>query len=313
MDKIGQEGINFLDAHSASTKCSPSRYMLMTGRFSFHGDGEGRSAAVRKLYPGTPHLPDLFKRNGYTTGIVGKTAPILDTFRDDGDKEESKKQMKEFAEFREKLGERLGSGKSKHKQSFYLPANYSMTTGAHTSYDYAFLNQYACCRVGGGYFENGVGVEPFNKFGIQRPYPEGSIPKEELPNGCSEFLSYSGEKRCGNKPFANGYLGPPYTDEKIDGPIYVPNFPPSILVQPSYDSRTIETRIREKALTFIRTNARKKQPFFLYYGFRAGHNPFNSEPRWRGKSKVGEIGEAVMELDYNVGRVMDTLKEYGIE
>ena len=64
IDKIGQEGINFLDAHSASTKCSPSRYMLMTGRFSFHGDGEGRSAAVRKLYPGTPHLADLFNRNG---------------------------------------------------------------------------------------------------------------------------------------------------------------------------------------------------------------------------------------------------------
>ena len=51
----------------------------------------------------------------------------------------------------------------------------------------------------------------------------------------------------------------------------------------------------------------------MYYGFRAGHNPFNSEPRWRGKSKAGEIGEAVMELDYNVGRVMDTLKEYGID
>ena len=31
-------------------------------------------------------------------------------------------------------------------------------------YDYAFLNQYACCRVGGGYFENGVSVEPFDKY-----------------------------------------------------------------------------------------------------------------------------------------------------
>ena len=45
-----------------------------------------------------------------------------------------------------------------------MPGNYSMPAGAHTfGYDYTFLNQYACCRVGGGFFENGVGVEPFTK------------------------------------------------------------------------------------------------------------------------------------------------------
>lgn len=43
-----------------------------------------------------------------------------------------------------------------------------MEFGPHTrGYDYSFLNQYACCRVGGGYFENGVSTKPFTKFAIQ--------------------------------------------------------------------------------------------------------------------------------------------------
>ena len=67
------EGLNFLDAHSASTKCSPSRYMLMTGRYNF---GEPGQPSIRKLKPGTPHLGELFKRNGYKTAIIGKHQPI---------------------------------------------------------------------------------------------------------------------------------------------------------------------------------------------------------------------------------------------
>ena len=131
------------------------------------------------------------------------------------------------------------------------------------------------------------------------------------------------------------------------GPVYVPNFPPSILVQPSYDSRTVETRISDKAIEFIRDSIRQDpgtvcklrknsfltnwiknkfwkccffnwsffyfqvvtdKPFFLYYGFRAGHNPFNSEQKYRGKTTAGEIGEAITELDNNVGRVLKTLR-----
>ena len=52
-----------------------------------------------------------------------------------------------------------------------------------------------------------------------------------------------------------------------------------------------------------------KDPFFLYYGFRAGHNPFNSPRRFRGLGEAGEIGEAVLELDSIIGRVMDLLKD----
>lgn len=311
IDSIGQQGVNFLDAHAGSTKCSPSRYALMTGRFSFHNE---ERPAIRKLYPGTPHLADMFKRNGYRTGIVGKTAPIEDGFRaEDADSDDFRAQMVDFRSWKKSLGGGTGErGPNETKKSFFIPANYTMPNGAHTmNYDYAFLNQYACCRVGGGYFENGVGIEPFSKFAIQRPYPEGS--KEWRGPECQEYVTFDGQERCGDKPFANGYVGPPFFDTRVEGSVLVPNFPPSILVQPSYDSREIETRVSEKAIQFIRESARQEEPFFLYYGFRAGHNPFNSEKVWRGQGSAGEIGEAIMELDHNVGRVLKTLRNFGLE
>ena len=64
-----------------------------------------------------------------------------------------------------KMRDRLTAfGEVARNKSFFKKSNYTMLNGAHMQgYDYAFASQYECCRVGGGYFENGVGIEPFNK------------------------------------------------------------------------------------------------------------------------------------------------------
>ena len=163
IDRIGHEGLNFLDAHSASTKCSPSRYMLMTGRYNFD---DNPAPGIRKLKEGTPQLADMFKRNGYKTAIIGKHQPILDEFQaEDVSKKEFRAAMEEFEVWKKTLGGGTGDrAPGEAKRSFYLPSNYTMPYGPHTrNYDYSFLNQYACCRVGGGYFENGLATEAFTK------------------------------------------------------------------------------------------------------------------------------------------------------
>ena len=136
----------------------------MTGRYSFHNP----KPHIRKLYAGTPHLADMFKRNGYRTGIVGKTAPLNDAFEAlDADPEKALIEREKLKLWKQSLGGGTGGdrGPGEDKASFSLQANYTQSIGAFTmNYDYAFLNQYACCRVGGGYFENGVGVEPFSKY-----------------------------------------------------------------------------------------------------------------------------------------------------
>ena len=63
--------IFFQDAHSGSSRCSPSRYMLMTGRYSLENKRERKIEVGRE-----PHLGSMFKKAGYTTSIFGKSQPL---------------------------------------------------------------------------------------------------------------------------------------------------------------------------------------------------------------------------------------------
>ena len=45
---------------------------------------------------------------------------------------------------------------------------------------------------------------------------------------------------------------------------------------------------------------------------RAAHKPFNSPPEYRNKSNAGEVGDNIIELDDNVGKVLDRLDSHGI-
>ena len=57
IDALARGGVNFLDGHSGSSRCSPSRYTLMTGRYLFNSV----EAKVAEVQEGTPHLGTLFK------------------------------------------------------------------------------------------------------------------------------------------------------------------------------------------------------------------------------------------------------------
>jgi len=45
---------------------------------------------------------------------------------------------------------------------------------------------------------------------------------------------------------------------------------------------------------------------------RAAHKPFNSPPEYRNKSNAGEVGDNIIELDDNGGKVLDRLDTHGI-
>ena len=70
IDRLGKEGVKFMSASSASSRCSPSRYMMMTGRYAME-DSEYRQIKV-----GEPHLGTMFKKAGYITGEFGKNQPL---------------------------------------------------------------------------------------------------------------------------------------------------------------------------------------------------------------------------------------------
>lgn len=70
-------------------------------------------------------------------------------------------------------------------------------------------------------------------------------------------------------------------------------------------------RYTDEALAFIREN--KKRPFFLYFPHTAVHTPIVPGAKFAGKSANGRFGDWVEEVDWSVGRVLDTLRELKLD
>lgn len=73
VDKLANGGIRFTDTHSSAATCTPSRYSLLTGQYAFRNNAAilpGDAPLIIDPKIGT--LPNMLKRAGYRTGIVGK-------------------------------------------------------------------------------------------------------------------------------------------------------------------------------------------------------------------------------------------------
>ncbi|MGE0143924.1 MAG: arylsulfatase [Planctomycetota bacterium] len=75
LDRLAREGVRFLDAHAASSVCSPTRYGLLTGRYAWRtrlsrGVLDGNSRAL--IDADTPTLASAFADAGYRTACFGK-------------------------------------------------------------------------------------------------------------------------------------------------------------------------------------------------------------------------------------------------
>lgn len=66
-----------------------------------------------------------------------------------------------------------------------------------------------------------------------------------------------------------------------------------------------------KAASFIKENQRK--PFFLYLAHPMPHIPLVASTKFAGKSEIGTFGDVIMELDWSVGTIMQTLKDTKID
>jgi len=70
MDRLAAEGMVFTDAHSGSAVCTPTRYGILTGRYSWRtrlksGVLWGRSAPL--IEEGRMTVASLLKKHGYET------------------------------------------------------------------------------------------------------------------------------------------------------------------------------------------------------------------------------------------------------
>lgn len=67
----------------------------------------------------------------------------------------------------------------------------------------------------------------------------------------------------------------------------------------------------DKAIAFIKTH--KKDPFLYYLAHPMPHTPIDASPQFKGKSKGGLYGDVIEELDFHTGRLLDKVKELGLD
>ena len=74
VDRLASQGLRFVNAHSSSATCTPSRYSMLTGEYAWRRKGTGVLPGDARLIvqPGRTTLQSVMQRAGYTTGVVGK-------------------------------------------------------------------------------------------------------------------------------------------------------------------------------------------------------------------------------------------------
>ena len=83
------------------------------------------------------------------------------------------------------------------------------------------------------------------------------------------------------------------------------------MMTPGWRDEEVGPTLTAKAVQFIEKNA--ERPFFLYLPYQAPHTPCTPPDFIKGRSGAGVRGDMVTELDWAVGRILDTLKENGLD
>ena len=83
------------------------------------------------------------------------------------------------------------------------------------------------------------------------------------------------------------------------------------IIERPVDQTTLTKRYTEEAIRFMEQN--RKKPFFLYFAHTFPHVPLFASPAFKGKSPRGRYGDAVEEVDWSVGEVLQWLRKAKLE
>lgn len=76
------------------------------------------------------------------------------------------------------------------------------------------------------------------------------------------------------------------------------------------DQNTLTKRYTQPCLAFLERN--RNEPFFLYVPQVMVHKPLAASPEFYQKTGTGLYGDALAELDWSVGQILDRLDALGL-
>jgi len=166
----------------------------------------------------------------------------------------------------------------------------------------------------------------------QHGYGTACIGKWHLGLGSDEKTDYSKPLRPGPNDFGFDYFFGIPASLDMQPYVYVENdrvtAAPSLRIEKSprpafwragpiaHDFKHIEVlgKLTEKAVEYMEKHVKTQpeKPFFLYFPLTAPHTPVLPTNLFRGRSRAGEYGDFVVQVDWTVGQVTKVLDELGI-
>lgn len=104
-------------------------------------------------------------------------------------------------------------------------------------------------------------------------------------------------------PFANNFRPLPLVEDSENGHYEV--------LSENADQTILTRQYTEKIKDYIARH--KDEPFMLYYASHVPHVPLFASEKFAGKSRRGQYGDVLEELDWSVGEILKTLEKYGID
>jgi arylsulfatase A len=102
------------------------------------------------------------------------------------------------------------------------------------------------------------------------------------------------------------YFGLPYSNDMTPLPL----LDGEEVVEQSPDQSQLTRRYTARAVDFIQRN--RENPFFLYLAHTMPHVPLAASDDFVGKSEQGLYGDVIMEIDWSVGQILETLDALGL-
>src|SRR5262245_39653859 len=86
-------------------------------------------------------------------------------------------------------------------------------------------------------------------------------------------------------------------------------------IAPGFKHEEVLPKLTEQALAHVSRYAERSdgKPFFLYFALTSPHTPWMPLKEYQGQSKAGWYGDFVVQTDAVVGRVMKSLRFFGLE
>ena len=237
IDKLAASGMSFSDAHTGAALCTPTRYGILTGRYSWRTSlkNEGYNGYSSPLIEDErTTIAELFKGQGYQTAIVGK---------------------------------------------WHVGWNWKLVGSEMETYD-----------------DRTVPVIDFSQPIRNGPESQGFI----YSYGTLASLS-----------------SPPFVWVENSRATAIPND-----ISVNYDEKAFWRKgpkaddfnhvevlgeITDRSIEYIGQQSGSEDPFFLYVAMTAPHAPIIPKSEWIGKSKVSAYGDFVLQVDYEVGRIVNAI------